>query len=243
MAHETALSAAEAEAVEAKSKAIELEERLKQQRQQRQPASEVAVIDADDDASMHAGVTRGEERAINSEELEMEVRSWKRKHRELSELSDEAYAIMSAQLKEKDAMVLDLRLKLASSSSSASKAAKTASSPLTDSTNIGGQLEQQPQTKSLAAKDELSWSLDKLRQKWQSKEHGDEQEQLEQTNRASPPPPPTFRPVVVVEPDTEPSSSTTSGRSTPEVQIQAQAARLAVLEKEVALTSEREADL
>ena len=34
------------------------------------------------------------------------MKAWKRKHRELSDLSDEAYAIMSEQLREKDAALL-----------------------------------------------------------------------------------------------------------------------------------------
>jgi len=70
------------------------------------------------DAKAGSGSGEGDsnsgDHAAEVAELAAEVKLWRRKHRELSDLSDEAYAIMSEQLQEKDAALAQMDHRLQS---------------------------------------------------------------------------------------------------------------------------------
>ena len=61
-----------------------------------------------------SGGNSSSDHAAEVAELAAEVKLWRRKHRELSDLSDEAYAIMSEQLQEKDAALAQMDHRLQS---------------------------------------------------------------------------------------------------------------------------------
>ena len=105
------LSDSEGKRMAAETEVAALEERLRciQQQQEERKAAEGGGASETREANRENAAAAG---FSPMDELEREVRTWKRKHRELSDLSDEAYAIMSEQLKEKDTALADVQKRL-----------------------------------------------------------------------------------------------------------------------------------
>jgi hypothetical protein len=87
---------------------------------QRAADAEARASNSNNTGQAKAGSGSGEgdsnsgDHAAEVAELAAEVKLWRRKHRELSDLSDEAYAIMSEQLQEKDAALAQMDHRLQS---------------------------------------------------------------------------------------------------------------------------------